>query len=249
MDYKTSLGLNRTGIQMSPFDTAAMQAGLAEFGPPADAHREDTRVRLDYADLTEGLGSVPVPGTARGMLKSGIDMLTGKRPQVLVDKLGERLAFERSGVRMYESALVKCVARRGTLVENEVEVLRLHRDQELEHMHMVRRALESLGADPTAQTPCADLAGMQAMGMVQAINDPRTSLVQVLQVILDIELMDNAAWELLIELARAAGHGAMADGFAVALQQEQQHLAYVRALVRRLTLQDASVSADQRDAL
>lgn len=241
MESKTTLGMNRTGIQRSPVDTADMEAGLKEFAPPTAGQREDTAVRLEYADATEGLGTVPPPGTVKGLLKSGMDMMTGNRPQVLVDKLGERLAFERSGVRLYESALVKCAAQPDLLREDEVQALRLHRDQELEHMHLLKRAIEILGADPTAQTPCADLVAVESMGMVQAMNDPRTSLVQALNVVLNIELIDNAAWELLIDLARAAGHDTLAKEFGHAAEQEDRHLLHVRALVERLTLEDASL--------
>lgn len=242
MDTKTPLGMNRTGVQMSPFDTAEMQQGLQTFGAPADEHREDLIVRLEYADATEGLGSVPVPGTLKGMVKSGLDMATGKRPQVLVDKLGERLAFERTGVRLYDSLLVKCRAAPDLLRPDELQALTLFRDQELEHAHLVIQALETLGADPTAQTPCADLVGVEGMGLVQAMNEPRASLVQGLHVILDAELLDNAGWEMLIDLARAAGHSDIADRLAVAAQQEARHLTQVRALVTRLTLEDASLA-------
>lgn len=242
METKTPLGMNRTGVQMSPLDTAAMQQGLDRFAPPADEHREDLLVRLDYADATDSLGSVPVPGTLKGMLKSGLDMATGKRPQVLVDKLGERLAFERTGVRLYDSLLVKCRAAPGLLRADELQCLALFRDQEVEHAQTVVAALEQLGADPTAQTPCADLVGMQGMGLVQAMNEPRASLVQGLHVILDAELLDNAGWEMLVDLARAAGHTDIADRLAQAAQEEARHLTQVRALVTRLTMEDASLA-------
>ncbi len=242
MESKTPLGMNRTGVQMSPMDAAEMQAGLDEFGPPVSAERGDMEIRQAYADASEGLGSVPPPGTLKGVVKSGVDMVTGKRPQVLIDKLGERLAFERGGVRLYDTLLVKCRATPGLLSADEVQTLMVFRQQELEHLGLVAQAIETLGADPTAQTPCADLVGVKSMGMVQAINDPRTSLVQSLSVVLDAELIDNAGWDMLIDLARASGHDSIADGFAQAAHQEAQHLVQVQSLVARLTLTDASAA-------
>lgn len=239
---KTPLGMNRTGVQMSPLDAADMQAGMDEFAPPTDAERGDMQIRLEYADASEPLGSVPPPGTLKGMVKSSVDVVTGKRPQVLVDKLGERLAFERGGVRLYDTLLVKCRATPGLLTPDEVQTLMLFRQQELEHLRLVTQALETLGADPTAQTPCADLVGVQGMGLVQAINDPRTSLLQSLAVVLNAELIDNAGWSMLLELARASGHTDIADRFALAAEQETEHLVQVRSLVSRLTLADASVA-------
>ncbi len=243
METKTQLGMNRTGVQMSPFSTADMQASMDKFAPPTDAERGDMQIRLEYADASEGLGSVPPPGTLKGMVKSSVDLVTGKRPQVLVDKLGERLAFERAGVRLYDTLLVKCRSVPDLLTHDEVQTLTLFRQQELEHLGLVTEAIKTLGADPTAQTPCADLVGVQGMGLVQAINDPRTSLLQSLAVVLNAELIDNAGWSMLIELARAAGHNDIADSFSVARNQEAQHLAQVRSLVARLTLDDASAGA------
>jgi rubrerythrin len=251
METKTHLGGNRTGVQMSPFDTKEMEAGFSEFGVVPTGERGDLQVRRDYADAAEGLGSVPVPGTFKGMMQSGLDMVGGARPQVLVDKLGERLAFERGGVRLYDTLLVKCsAADSAALPAADLETLQRFRDQEAQHFGILVEALETLGADPTAQTPCADLVGVQSMGLVQAMNDPRTSLVQSLNVMLDAELIDNAGWELLVELANEGGHTDIAQRCTLAAEQEAQHLVHVRELVRRLTLQDASLtgSADATDA-
>lgn len=221
--------------------TAAMERGMDAGTPMQPGERQDLRVRREYADATDGLGTVPPPGTLKGMAKSGIDMLSGSRPQVLVDKLGQRLAFERGGTRLYDTLLVKCDAADSTLPPEDTAALRRFRDQEAEHFMLVVQALETLGADPTAQTPCADLVGLEAAGLVQAMNDPRTSLVQSLNVMLDAELIDNAAWEMLIELARDLGHDRIADSFQVAAVQEAEHLSHLRGLVARLSREDASM--------
>lgn len=243
MDYETKLGGNRTGVQTSPVDSAEMERGMDSFLPPVSDAREDIRVRREYAEETEGLGSVPPPGSIKGMAKAGIDALSGNRPHVLIDKLGQRLAFERGGTRLYDTLLVKCDAADSMLPKEDVAMLRRFRDEEAEHFLLVVQALEGLGADPTAQTPCADLAGVEAAGLVQAMNDPRTSLLQSLNVMLDAELMDNAGWEMLIDMARDLGHDRIADSFAPAATQEAEHLSHVRALVERLSKEDASMAS------
>lgn len=258
MEARTELGHNRTGIQMSPMDTADMLAGaddIADAIAPTEVDADlltadsraalaDAQVRGSYALEADSLGSVPVPGTLKGVAKSGVDMLTGKRPQVLIDKLGERLAFERGGVRLYDGLLVKCEAMGDALTEEDAASLQRFRDEEAEHFALVAAAIEELGGDPTAQTPCADLVGVESMGLVQAMSDPRTSLLQGLHVMLDAELIDNASWELLVKLARAAGHDAIADRFAIAVQQEAVHLQTLTGLVSRLTLVDAGAGAE-----
>lgn len=241
MEQQTPLGLNRTGIQMSPMDSARMREATEALIPTPDDAPSYRDVRQAYAGEAEAFGSVPVPGTLSGMAHTGIDMITGKRPQVLVDKLGERLAFERGGVRLYDTLLVKCATLESPLGSEAIGELTRFRDEEAQHMALVAQALQDLGADPTAQTPCADLVGVESMGLVQAMNDPRSNVVQALHVMLDAELVDNAGWEMLIELATASGHAAIADKFAIARQQEAVHLMRIREWVSRLTFEDAGL--------
>jgi ferritin-like protein len=256
MEDRTQLGMNRTGIQTSPFDTADMREdspeitealapgndGLEALSAETRASLADAQLRQTYAVEADALGSVPLPATLTGVAKSGVAMLTGKRPQVLMDKLGERLAFERAGVRLYDALLVKCSAADSGLDDGELSMLRHFRDQEAQHFELIAEALDELGGDPTAQTPSADLVGVEGAGLMQAMNDPRTSLLQSLHVMLDAELIDNTSWELLIRLARAAGHGGMADRFEAALNQEAAHLRTLKDLVGRLTLADAGAT-------
>lgn len=255
MEARTQMGQNRTGTQTSPLDTAAMLRGADEIADAiqptevdaqlisADTRGDlaDAQLRESYASEADALGSVPLPTTLSGVAKSGAALLTGKRPQVLMDKLGERLAFERAGVRLYDALLVKCRAAGNGLADGEVSMLTYFRDQEAQHFELAAQALKDLGGDPTAQTPCADLVGVEGAGLVQAMNDPRTSFLQSLHVMLDAELIDNASWELLIRLARAAGHADLAERFEAALQQEAAHLRTLKDLVGRLTLIDAGM--------
>jgi hypothetical protein len=69
-----------------------------------------------------------------------------------------------------------------------------------------------------------DVAGVKSQGVLQVLTDPRTTVSQCLSAILTIELEDNDAWEMLIELTRKAGHPNIASEFENALKQEQQHL-------------------------
>jgi rubrerythrin len=226
------LGLNRTGAQMSPLDTQKQIEATERFPAdvPADSMQlfEERQQAIVNADT---VGSIPVPGSAKGMLKSALDKLRGHNPEVLMDKLGERFAFERTGVRLYDAMIVKASAAAGGNLEL-TESLRHIQREEQEHMEMVWRAIETLGADPTSMTPCADVAGVKALGVMQVLTDPRTTVSQCLNTLLTIELEDNDAWGLLIDLTRQAGHPLIAKEFQHALEQEEKHLSTVRAYVR-----------------
>jgi rubrerythrin len=119
-----------------------------------------------------------------------------------------------------------------------VDEMRRFRDAELRHMRLVREAIETVGGDPTAQTPCADLAGVEGMGLLQVVTDPRTTLTQCLGALLTAELADNDGWKILIALAEAMGQEELAGRFAAALAEEDRHLASVRGwLAERLEIQ------------
>lgn len=233
MATAAKVGANMTGVQMSPKDTKSLLEAVEQIRPDVPGNDKGIALeRVKRAEEAERIGSVPVPGSAKGMLKTTFDMALGKSPEILIDKLGERLAFERSGVRLYDAMIAKAKA----LAEGDselVQVLQHIRDEEFEHMNLVREAIETLGADPTAVTPCADVAGVKAMGVMQVLTDPRTNIAQGMGALLTIELEDNAAWELLIELAEAGGHPNIAKSFHKAKEQEDDHLLKIKTLVRR----------------
>jgi len=244
----TDLGTNRTGAQASPIDSkktaeGALGTPLVDEGGPIELSLE----RGSWATDAEPVGSMPPPASIKGAVKTTIDMVKGHHATVFLDKLGERLAFERTGVRLYEALLVKLDAadlHEGGPTRVEVERIR---DDELRHFGELKASMESLGGDPTAMTPCADVVGVASEGVVKVLTDPRTTLSQCLDALLMVELMDNDAWVLLANLADGFGQKDMADRFRVALADEEEHLMLVRGWVSRgITGQAGLASAPAR---
>jgi rubrerythrin len=222
------VGMNRTGVQMSPLDSKAMQDfDLARMGEAGD-ESAIAEVREDYIANSDPLGSVPLPVTVTGALNLGLSMLKGDSPQILLDKLGERLAFERTGTRLYDALLTKAEVMLDDSSSMTIEDLQKIRSDEARHFALVADAIESLGADPTAQTPSADLAGVESQGLVQVLSDPRTTLAQSLHAIVTAELADKAGWETLIALAEEHEMTGMIHNFTTALDEEREHLALVQ---------------------
>jgi ferritin-like protein len=225
----TQLGMNRTGLQMSPLDAEQLLSGARDFEPELAG---DATVlgdfRSSYIIEAEPVGSVPLPGSLTGMARSGVKMLQGERLQVLIDKLGERLAFERGGTRLYDALIAKCQHRDDELAGIDLALLQQFRTEEAQHVLLVAEAIEELGGDPTAQTPCADVSAVASMGLMQVALDPRTSVAQTMQAMLAAELVDRDGWELLILLTREAGYDDIAKRFEGALAQEAVHLEHVR---------------------
>ncbi|HLT91247.1 MAG TPA: ferritin-like domain-containing protein [Woeseiaceae bacterium] len=250
MAKAAELGKNRTGIDMSPADAERMISGAKEFSSAASADGRTAIAALEreYIAEAEPIGSVPAPGTLRGALKTGAKKATGKNPEVFLNKLGERLAYERTGVRLYESVITKVEAAdqmhpAGPVTVDELQQIR---DEEMQHFQLLSDVAESLGADPTALTPAANVAAVATMGIPKVLNDPRTTVAQCLDALLTLELVDNAAWELLIQLADNMGLKDASEQFQRALEQEKEHLATVRSWLEEITTQEARRGAQAR---
>ena len=261
-------GLNRTGATASPEGTQAMTDAVNELTPPVPIDTGAMEAeRLLYIDESEPVGSIPPP-LGQGAKAKAAGKPQGGLSSVLMDKVGERIAFERGGVRLYEALLAKydAVSRTGDVlpaasdvhevahaqglavlapVEGEAPAETLHRirAEELAHFRMLCEAMTQLGGDPTAQTPCADVTATASMGIMQVLTDPRTTLAQCLNAILTAELTDNAGWELLIQLAEQAGEAELVGRFLGALAQEQEHLVTVKGWLTALVTQGAGTPA------
>ncbi|WP_394062281.1 ferritin Dps family protein [Alcaligenes sp. WGS1538] len=225
MENQTKVGMNRTGIQMAPV-MGPDQIEYARTWPAQPLEGDEDAIaalRGDYIRHAERVGAVPMPVTGRGIATTAVGELMGRRPAVLFDKLGERAAYERSGVRLYQAMIGKVKACE--YAEKTALLADLHyiMNEELHHYQLVVRAIKELGGDPTAQTPSADVSAVASMGIIQVLTDPRTTLAHGLQVLLTAEMTDKACWELLVELVREAGQEDMAALFQDALEIEREH--------------------------
>jgi ferritin-like protein len=196
-------------------------------------------VRLLYIREADPLGSIPSPATIKGAAKAAAKPLKVARPQAFIDKLAERLAYERGGTRLYDAVIAKFMAHEGELSSDSLQEVIEIRNEEASHAALIRTCIEQLGADPTAQTPSADLVGVATAGFLQAAADPRTTLAQTLQVALAAELVDVASWEMLMSMAERMGQDGMAERFRKALAREGEHVAKVRGWCESLSLADA----------
>jgi hypothetical protein len=264
----TTIGMNRTGTAMSPLDVKAMTDAADALSPamPIDTSAAEAE-RLTYINESETVGSIPPPASMKGVLKAGMAKMKGGAPSIFMDKIGERIAFERGGTRLYDALITKfegvqalgeevlvpasqlppmhgATAAPGSIPgESPMETLMRIRNEELEHFKMLCLAMQKMGGDPTAQTPCADVQATASMGIIQVVTDPRTTFAQCLNAMLTAELTDNAGWELLVQLAEDAGETELAGRFLGALGQEQEHLAIVKGWLTQLVSEGAGTPA------
>jgi hypothetical protein len=244
-------GRNRTGLAAASTQAQEGVESMIAAQPPGDLESELggdglTEVRVRRARETDAVGSVPPPATVAGKVKSAIGTLSGASMAVFMDRLGQRLAFERQGSRLYEGLIAKFRAaqadqdlgRHAPTLEDLVE---LH-DEELQHFLLLTQAIADLGGDPTAQTPAADISSVAGMGLPQVVNDPRTTFWQSLEAMLVAELVDNDGWETLQHLAHGLGYEGLAAQFALAKEEEADHLRRVRTWLNLATMDQAGAA-------
>src|SRR5829696_239280 len=229
---------NRTGMQTSPELAEELIEGASSATPSSQGDAQDIAdYRAEYIADGFPIGSMPMmPASEEGEADEDQAGMA-----VFLDKLSERLAFERTGTRLYEALLNKCETLGESAPGPTLEDIEHIGSEELEHFLLINRAITEIGGDPTVQSPCADVAGVASMGILQVLTDPRSSLAQCLQVMLTAELTDNDGWQLLIKLADNLGFDDIRAEFDTALANEEEHLINVRTWLQECVLDSAQV--------
>jgi rubrerythrin len=245
----TDMGTNRTGIASSPRDSQKLIEGARQGVPRASYDLAALGAeRVSFNEEAEPVGTVPPPASLKGAIKAVGKALVGEKATVLIDQMSARLAFERTGTRLYEALLSKLEAASthpGGPSRTELEEIR---DEELAHAALLASGLIRLGADPTSMTPAADVTGVASEGLLKVLVDARTTLTQCLEAILIAELADNDSWAMLVTLADKLGQNELVAEFREALLEEEDHLDRVRGWLLASLEGQAGVSGEAPSA-
>jgi rubrerythrin len=237
---------NRTGIMTNPELSAELIEGAQQTTPSSDGDANAlSELRSQYLQERLPIGSPPIVAeiSEDGETLGPLEGMT-----LLLDKLGERLTFERQGTRLYQTVIQKC-----ELLEMDdesgpsLEDLRHICDEELEHFKMLQKAITDLGGDATIMTPCADVAAVMSKGVLEVAVDPRTTIPQTLQALLTAELVDNDGWQMLQDLAAELGQDELEEQCRQAFEQEQEHLEKVREWLTTMTMDEVTGSGSLED--
>ena len=229
---------NRTGMQTSPELAEELIEGANNATPSSQGDAQDIAdYRAEYIADGFPIGSMPMmPASEEGEADEDQAGMA-----VFLDKLSERLAFERTGTRLYEALLNKCETLGESSPGPTLEDIEHIGSEELEHFLLINQCITDIGGDPTVESPCADVAAVTSIGLMQVLTDPRTSMAQCLQAMLVAELTDNDGWQLLIKLADNLGYDDMKAQFETALAHEEEHLLNVRNWLSECVLESAQV--------
>lgn len=214
----TRPGDNHTGINEHRELVDEMIEGTTEFGPTSRGGVEAlAQNRIRVAKISEPAATMP---PAKNVPLERLPVL---------DKLGARLQFERTGTRLYQALISKLDAFgtfRGGPSRGDLEHIR---DEEHRHLVLAQNLIVRLGGDPTVVTPCANLQATASVGVLQVVTDPRTTLIECLEAIIVAELTDRESWELLARSVAPLGDKQIEQQIREAERVESEHLAKVRS--------------------
>lgn len=160
-----------------------------------------------------------------------------KHPERAIDVLNERLVFERAAVKLYDRLLAALDMSDDENMLRTRGDLRQHRNEEKEHEEWLEEQIRALGGDAHAQTEHSELVLWESKGIEEVLEaDPKLS--HLFHALLAAELVDNAGWDLLAQLADEAGDRPAKRAFKKRLHEEEEHLLFIRKVVENLSIEE-----------
>ncbi len=155
----------------------------------------------------------------------------------IIDVLNERLAFERAGVKLYDRILEVMKGMGDENVARMLPEMQRHCDEEKEHEEWLEAQSRALGGNAHAETERSRLITRESKGIEEVVMSD-AELPHLMHALLAAELVDNAGWDLLVQIADEAGDHSAKREFKKRLHEEEDHLLFVRKAVERLSFQD-----------
>ncbi len=154
----------------------------------------------------------------------------------VIDVLAERLAFERAGVKLYDRILA-AIRASDENVRRMLDEMQEHRDEEKEHEEWLEAQIRALGGTGHEDTDKSRLVTRESKGIEEVVMSG-APLPHLLHALLAAELVDNAGWDLLVQLADEAGDREAKREFKKRLHEEEDHLLLLRRAMEKLSFQE-----------
>jgi bacterioferritin (cytochrome b1) len=155
----------------------------------------------------------------------------------VIDVLNERLVFERAGVKLYDRILEAIRASGDENVARMLQEMEGHRSEEKEHEEWLEAQIRGLGGNAHAETEKSRLVTRESKGIEEVVMSG-APLPHLLHALLAAELVDNAGWDLLVQLADEAGDREAKREFKRRLHEEEDHLLFIRRAVEKLSFRE-----------
>jgi len=190
-------------------------------------HPEFTIDEMDFEALSKA-----VPDGTVGV----INEVHQHNTELLLRKLGQRLAFERASVRLYEALIFKCLAlQKGQRKVVSLDQLRQFRDEEVEHSLLLKKAIETLGFDADDWIPEMDSTLLSTLQIPKVFSKKNTTILQCLESVQIFATNDNAEWHTLHGLFTNMGLQDVSEEFNQALEEDSRQLETISRWIYQLS--------------
>ena len=171
-----------------------------------------------------------------------MEKLAAKNVNKVIDLLSERLAFERAGVKLYDTLLSRLKLSGDPALKGLVGEVQRFRDEEKEHEEWLEEQIRALGGDAHQPTEYTILVQAESEGVERVVRRDE-SIPHEFHAMLTAELADNAGWDLLVQIADEFGDSDAKKQFRKRLREEEKHLLFVRKTLLELTKKEVSARA------
>lgn len=147
--------------------------------------------------------------------------------EMLLEKLGEKLGYERAFLRLYESFVHKksLYAKRYLHAKSyEQKIFENFAAMKAAHCEILQTALIGLGGNPDHIVPSEDLAAIARLGIVTVFIHPHAKLKNLFHAVRIVELTGKSTTLFLIRLAYAAGAEDLANHMEILLEECEEIL-------------------------
>jgi rubrerythrin len=156
--------------------------------------------------------------------------LAANNPEKTMDYLTERLTFERAAVKLYDTILHHLRGSNEPWTNRIVGQVEKYRNQEKEHEEWLEAQIRALGGTAHEKTDMGSVIERESRGLLDVASTD-VQLPHIFHALLTAELMDNAGWEILLELADRADDDEARQAFRKRLHEEQDHLQLAREMM------------------
>lgn len=164
--------------------------------------------------------------------------LAQKNKDKVIDLLTERLQYERTAVALYDAIMPKMRSSADPEIVKMLPQMMEHREQEKEHEEWLEEQIRNLGGDTHAETEMSKLSTLESEGIGKVVLDGDPNIAHLFHALLSAELVDNAGWDLLVDLADEADDRDAKRSFKKRLHEEEDHLVFVRKALEKFMQRD-----------
>jgi bacterioferritin (cytochrome b1) len=165
-------------------------------------------------------------------------------PEKMLDLLNERLTFERTSVKLYDTVLGKMHACRSPGIGAILPQMQRQRAQEREHVEWLEMTIRELGDVPGASNEMSELARRE-LESVAAVIEKDEEIHHLFHAMLTAELADDTGWKLLMLLAYEAEDADARRELRRRSREEEEHVIFVRSVVAAFARQEVLGKAVQ----